>query len=214
MGRSSATPPATSRDCRLRSLTSNEGSSHSRDLDLALSSSALALTTLLLFGLTSIAKTQYKFLIDNPPDRKKVSEAEYEDLSVEDAQTRILLWNNMEPKISGRLVLLNTAKRVWNGTNEMYSGMDNLHRTYELHQTFFSLTLDYMSLKDYYARFRGMYEELDLAKTISTNISVMQMRVHARCSSLMWSASSFDSVRAQLLGTKELPSLSEVFSCL
>ena len=57
---------------------------------------------------------------------------------------------------------------------EMYSGLDNLHRTYKLHQTFFSLTLDDTSIEDYYARFRNVCQELDLAELVSTNISVMQ----------------------------------------
>ena len=57
----------------------------------------------------------------------------------------------MEPKIGGSLVFLNTAKCMWNGAKEAYSRLDNLRRTYELHQIFFrmSLTLDDMSLEDY-----------------------------------------------------------------
>ncbi|GFY89735.1 hypothetical protein Acr_06g0016750 [Actinidia rufa] len=60
--------------------------------------------------------------------------------------------------------------------NEMFSGLDNLHHTYELHQIFFYLTLDNMSLKDYYARFRSVCQKLDLANPVSTDISVMQKR--------------------------------------
>ena len=64
--------------------------------------------------------------------------------------------------------------------------------------------------------FRGMYEELDLAKPVSAIIRVMQkqresMRIVRLLSSL---PSSFDSIHAQLLGSKELPSLSEALSRL
>ena len=80
----------------------------------------------------------------------------------------------MEPKISGSLVFLVNAKGVWNGAKEMYSRLDNLNRIYELHQTFFSLTLDDTSLEDYYALFCSVCQELDLAEPVSTDISVMQ----------------------------------------
>ena len=119
-----------------------------------------------------IVKKKYK-LVDTP-DCKEVGEAKYEDWKAEDAHNRIILWNNMEPKISGSLVFLVTAKGVWDGANEMFSGLDNLHHTYELHHKFFYLTLDDMSLEDYYARFRSVCQKLDLADPVSTGISVMQ----------------------------------------
>ena len=56
----------------------------------------------------------------------------------------------MEPEIRGSLVFLTFAKSAWDGVKEMYSRLDNLCRTYELHHTFFSLTLNDMSLEDYY----------------------------------------------------------------
>ncbi|GFS45070.1 hypothetical protein Acr_00g0093950 [Actinidia rufa] len=95
---------------------------------------------------------------------------------------RILLWNNMEVKISKSLVFLTVAKGVWDGTKERYSRLDNLRRTYEFHKTLFSHTLKDISLEDYYARFGSVCQELDLNEP--------------------------------LLGSKELPSLSEVFSRL
>ena len=90
----------------------------------------------------------------------------------------------MELKISGSLVFLTIAKGVLDEANEMYLKLDNLRRTYELHQTFFSLTIDDASLEDYYVRFRSVCEELDLAKLVSTDISVMQKQpesMHVAC---------------------------------
>ena len=80
----------------------------------------------------------------------------------------------MEPKINESLVFLVTAKGVWDGAKKMYARLDNLRRTYELHQTFLSLTLDDMSFEDYYARFHSVCQELDLAKLVLIDISVMQ----------------------------------------
>ncbi|GFZ18600.1 hypothetical protein Acr_27g0003390 [Actinidia rufa] len=137
-------------------------------------------------------------------------------VQAEDAQIHILLWNSMEPKISGCLVFLNSAKRVWDGAKDKYSRLDNLRRTYELHQTFISLTLEDMSLEDYYARFRSVCDELDLAKPFLIDISVMQKQRESMCIACFLSGLpySFDYVSAKLLGSKELPSLSKVFSRL
>ena len=112
-----------------------------------------------------------------------------------------------EAQISESLVFLTTAKGVWDGAKEMYSRLNNLHRIYELHKTFFSLTLDYTSLEDYYARFHSVCQELDLAEPVSIDISVMQkqresMRVAHFLSGL---PSSFDYVCALLLGFKKYP---------
>ncbi|GFY99476.1 tetratricopeptide repeat (TPR)-like superfamily protein [Actinidia rufa] len=105
-------------------------------------------------------KKQYKFLINKPPDRKEVGEAKYEDWSAEDAQIHILLWNNMEPKISGSL-------------------------------------------------FCSVCEELDLAEPVSADISILQkQRESMRVACFLFGfPSNFDSVHAQLLTSKELPSL-------
>ena len=39
------------------------------------------------------------------------------------------------------LVFLPTAKLVWEQTKELYSGVNNLKRIYDLHQNYFSLSM-------------------------------------------------------------------------
>lgn len=43
----------------------------------------------------------------------------------------------------------------------MYSGVNNLHHRYDLHQSFFSISQGDLSLVAYFARFRGICEELN-----------------------------------------------------
>ena len=85
-----------------------------------------------------LGKRQLSYLHDDPPD---VKDAKFAEWGAEDAQIRIQLWNSMEPQISGSLVYLESAKQVWRQTQELYSGVNNLRRTYDLHQTYFSLSL-------------------------------------------------------------------------
>ena len=98
----------------------------------------------------------------------------------------------------------------------MFSGVGNLRCTYDLHQTFFSLTLPDMSLEEYYGRFRLVCEEIRLSGPISSDIAAMEWQRES-----MWVTrflfglpSFFDGARSQILGAKEVPSLSEVFSRL
>ena len=48
----------------------------------------------------------------------------------------------MEPSISSSLVYFLTAKEVLDRAKVMFSGVGNLHRTYDPHQAFFSLSFD------------------------------------------------------------------------
>ena len=61
-----------------------------------------------------------------------------------------------------------------------------------------------------------MRQELDLVEPVLIDISMMQKWHESMCIARFLSGlpSSFDFVRAQLLGSKGLPSLSEVFSHL
>ena len=51
----------------------------------------------------------------------------------EDAQIRIRLWNSMKSSVISSLVYLDIAKQVWDWAKEMFFGVGNLFRTYDLH---------------------------------------------------------------------------------
>ena len=80
------------------------------------------------------------------------TEPKFADWRVEDAQIRSFLWNSMESKISCSLVFLPTAKLVWEQVKELYFGVNNLKRIYDLHQNYFSLSLSDMSLEDHHSK--------------------------------------------------------------
>ncbi|XP_058193764.1 uncharacterized protein LOC131310639 isoform X2 [Rhododendron vialii] len=161
-----------------------------------------------------LGETLYHFLTDEPP---AATAATYGAWVSEDARIRSELWNSMEDHISSTLVFLPTAKQVWTQAQEMYSGVNNLRRTYDLHRSFFSISQGDLSLESYYAKFRGICEELNICEPISTDVQLMRrqrkrMQVTRFISGV--SSTTYGPVSNQLLGSQDLPSLSEVFSRL
>ena len=80
----------------------------------------------------------------------------------------------MESKISCSLVLLLIAKLVWEQAKELYFGVSNLKRIYDLHQSYFSLTLSDLSLEDYYNKFKSICEACNIYQPISFDIKTMK----------------------------------------
>ena len=80
----------------------------------------------------------------------------------------------MESKISCSLVFLPTTKLVWEQAKELYSGVNNLKRIYDLHQNYLSLSLGDMSLEDYYNKFKGVCEELNIYQPIPSDVKIMK----------------------------------------
>ena len=83
-------------------------------------------------------------MINEPP---VPTDPKFADWKATDAQIRSCLWNSMESKISCSLVFLPTTKLVWKQVKELYSGVNNLKRIYDLHQNYFSLCLSDLSLE-------------------------------------------------------------------
>ena len=157
-----------------------------------------------------MGERKFRYLTDDPPAKEA---KDYGDWEAEDCHIRVELWNSMEPQISAPLFYLDTAKQVWNRLVGMYSGVNNLRRTYDLHHQFFSLSIGSGSLEDYYSKFRGTCEELRVYEPISSDPQVMErQREHLEVARFLYGLSSFyDPVRSQILGERELPSLDEVF---
>ena len=106
-----------------------------------------------------LGRKKFDYMISEPPVSM---DSKFGDWRAEDAQIRSCLWNSMESKINSSLVFLPTAKLVWEQAKELYSGVNNLKQIYDLHQNYFSLSLSDMSLEDYYNKFRGVWEELNI----------------------------------------------------
>ena len=114
-----------------------------------------------------LGRKKFDYVISEPPVS---TDSKFADWRIEDAQIRICLWNGMESKISSSLVFLPIAKLVWEQTKKLYSKVNNLKRIYDLHQNYFYLSLSDLSLEDYYNKFKGVCEELNIYQLISSDV--------------------------------------------
>ena len=113
-------------------------------------------------------------------------------------------------------MFLPTAKLVWELAKELHSGVNNLKWIYDLHQNYFSLSLSNLSLNDYYNKFKGVCEELNIYKPISSDVKVMKKQrdsMHV-ARFLPGLPKSLNPVKSQILASPNLSSLSEVFGRL
>ena len=160
-----------------------------------------------------LGRKKFDYMISEP----LVSmDSKFADWRAEDAQIRSCLWNGMESKINGSLVFLPTAKLVWEQAKELYFGVNNLKQIYDLHQNYFSLSLSDLSLDNYYNKFKGVWEELNMYRLISSDVKTIKKQqdfMHvARFLSRL--PKSLNPVKSQILASPNLPSLSEVFGRL
>ena len=84
---------------------------------------------------------------------------------------------------------------------------------YDLHQNYFSLSLSDLSLDDYYNKFKGVCEELNIYQHISSEVKTMKKQrdsMHV-ARFLPGLPKSSNPVKSQILASPDLPSLSEVF---
>ena len=137
------------------------------------------------------------------PDREAPTFAAWK---AEDAQIRIRSWNSIESQISSSLVYLDTAKQVWDRAKEIFSGVDNLRCTHYLHQAFFFLSFDELSLEAFCGKFSSICKEIDLSEPISSEISeMMQQRKSMMVARFLSVLPSLHSTRSNLTCSRSTP---------
>lgn len=114
---------------------------------------------------------QYTYLTNDP---SKSTESTHANWVVEDVQTPLQLWNSMEPKLLAHLSFVILLNKFGQRAKELYSGVNNLSRTFDLYQTYFSLSLGDSTLEDYYSKFSVVCEELNICQPLSIDIQVMR----------------------------------------
>ena len=99
---------------------------------------------------------------------------------------------------------------------ELYSGINNLKQIYDLHQNYFSLSLSDLSLDNYYNKFKGVWEELNMYRLISSDVkTIKKQRDSMHVARFLFGLpKSLNPMKSQILASPNLPSLSEVFGRL
>ncbi|XP_077222036.1 uncharacterized protein LOC143855868 [Tasmannia lanceolata] len=157
-----------------------------------------------------IAKRKVYTIRRDPP---AASDPTYEQWETDDAHIYSLLWQSMIPQISGTMMQLPTAKRIWDHTAIMFSGVGNLSRICATYSEWMHLRRDDTPLSTYYSQFVSHCQQLDVYMPLTTDLAVAarqrdQLRVVQFLETL---GPEFMSFRQQLYGSGTMPSLEEVY---
>ncbi|KAI8524834.1 hypothetical protein RHMOL_Rhmol13G0180800 [Rhododendron molle] len=79
-----------------------------------------------------IGQSEDSYLTDEPP---ATTEPTYRAWKAVDACFHSELWKSMTEQVASTLMFCDTAREVWTEAKELYSGVHNLRRTYDLHQS-------------------------------------------------------------------------------
>ncbi|KAF9626276.1 hypothetical protein IFM89_031789 [Coptis chinensis] len=85
------------------------------------------------------AKMKQKYLTDDPPDENSPSA---ETWWSEMPMVMTWLWHSMEPSVASTVQFLDTAKKIWNAIEEMYSQTSNVSQIYQIFKSMFSTKQD------------------------------------------------------------------------
>lgn len=132
----------------------------------------------------------------------------------EDNQIISLMLNSVEPHIGSSCIYLPTAKDIWDHLSHMYSGTGNITRIYEVCKQYFGLEQGAQPVDEYYNQVVAICKEWDMYQPLSTDLQKMgkQRQDVDVVRFLLGLKPEYESVRAQILGSSDLPSLPEVFS--
>lgn len=132
----------------------------------------------------------------------------------EDNHIISLMLNSVEPHIGSSCIYLPTAKDIWDHLSHMYSGTGNITRIYEVCKQYFGLEQGAQPVDKYYNQVVAICKERDMYQPLSTDLQKMgkQRQDVDVVRFLLGLKLEYESVRAQILGSSDLPSLPEVFS--
>ncbi|XP_077217898.1 uncharacterized protein LOC143852403 [Tasmannia lanceolata] len=157
-----------------------------------------------------IAKRKVYTIRRDPP---AALDPTYEQWETDDAHIRSLLWQSMIPQISGTMMQLPTAKRIWDHTAVMFSGVGNLSRISATYSEWMHLRRGDTPLSTYYGQFVSHCQQLDIFLPLTTDLAVVarqrdQLRVVQFLDTL---GPEFIFFRQQIYGSGTMPSLDEVY---
>ncbi|XP_077213452.1 uncharacterized protein LOC143848394 [Tasmannia lanceolata] len=132
----------------------------------------------------------------------------------EDALVCTLLWQSMALHVSGPLMLLPTAKRIWDQVTLLYFGVANISRICSTYSEWVHFRRDDLPLATHYSQFVGLCQQLDVYMPLTTDLTEAarqrdQIRVVQYLESL---GPAYMHLRQQIIGSGAIPSLTEVYS--
>jgi gag-polypeptide of LTR copia-type len=112
------------------------------------------------------------------------------------------LLNSMEPQVSRLFMYCDTAKELWNETKEMFGQDQNFAYIFHLKQEIAKIQQGSKTVTEYYGDLKTKWDELALYTQTTDLKTLEQEHIFQFLSGL---DPNYDSVRSQILLSKELP---------
>lgn len=149
-----------------------------------------------------------KYLTEEEPKQKIGVNALWEEEN--DLVTRMV--NSMQPNIAKQVMMISSAKVMWETLHQIHSQQSNVARLYQVEQIH-NLKKGSMSLSDYFGTLKNLWDEQDLYQPLTSDLEKMraqceQIRVIQFLAGL---GPEYDPIKNQIMTTDEMPSLVNVY---
>jgi len=84
------------------------------------------------------------------------------------------LLNNLEKKISGSVMILPTAKDMWDALKVMYDNENNPSRVFEIYECMFELKQGDRFVPEFYGELKGLIDELEMHQLSVTDAATLR----------------------------------------
>ena len=109
-----------------------------------------------------------KHLTHPPPDSKADT---YEDWLVDDAAIVSWLVNSMDPSVAREVMMLRSAKKIWDTLRLTYDHEKNISRVFEINEQLFTLCQGDQSIHEHFTALRGVLDEFDIYQPLTIDIT-------------------------------------------
>ena len=133
--------------------------------------------------------------------------------------TMVISWllNSLSKEIASSVIYANTAQEIWEDLKERFA-QGNGPRVFEIQKSISTLSQDQSSMSTYYTRLKSLWDELNNFRSIpdcscgALKILLDNKQHEYVMQFLMGLNHSFSHVRAQILMTEPLPSITKAFA--
>ncbi|KAJ4721162.1 hypothetical protein OWV82_008883 [Melia azedarach] len=205
------------------SETSGSSSSHGSN-----ESSSIHITTHKLNGSNFLRWAQsVKFFIrgrgkmgwlDGSKTEPASGDPSYEVWQAENSMVLAWLINSMEPEVSQNFILCDTAKKLWDTVNMMYSNLNNDSQLYDLRRKVHDTKQGNQSVMAYFNVLNQCWLELDLYQDFEWRneedfLQYRKIVENERVFDFLGGLNSeFDAVRGRILSMRPIPMVTEAYA--
>ncbi|XP_039139827.1 uncharacterized protein LOC120277136 [Dioscorea cayenensis subsp. rotundata] len=159
-----------------------------------------------------MAHKKSSYLTADPPDSK---DAKYADWLAEDAAVRSWLTGSMEPDIARSVVMLTTAKAIWEMCRLTYGNENNISRVFELYEQLFTARQGDRTAPQFFTHIRSLLDELDIYQPLVLDLATLrryrnEVAVIAYLSGLP--VEMQNQVKGSILSSERMPDLAVVYA--